>query len=119
MKNLKIERKKFFGVYVYFSRSNRIRKQQELFRKDFIYDANLIKLNPEVTVDELKAALIIFFSLLDEQQRRLYAGLESLKIGHGGDDFIAQILGCKGVKSAVDFIKVSSLTGSSPFLHTT
>jgi hypothetical protein len=34
-----------------------------------------------------------FFSLLDEQQRRLYAGLESLKIGYGGDDFIAKILG--------------------------
>lgn len=93
MKNLKIERKKFFGVYVYFSKSNRRRKQQELFRKDFIYDATLIKLNPEVTMDELKAALIMFFSLLDEQQRRLYAGLESLKMGHGGDDFIAKILG--------------------------
>jgi hypothetical protein len=91
--NQKIEREKIFGVYVYFSKNNRIRKQQELFRKDFIYDANLIKLNPEVSMDELKAALIIFFSLLDEQQRRLYAGLESLKIGYGGDNFIARILG--------------------------
>jgi len=43
MKNLKIERKKYFGVYVYFSKNNKIRKQQELFRKDFIYDANLIE----------------------------------------------------------------------------
>jgi len=25
------------------------------------------------------------YSLLDEQQRRLYAGLESLEWGHGGD----------------------------------
>ena len=35
--------------------------------------------------DELKAAIILFFSVLDEQQRRLYAGLESLTLGHGGD----------------------------------
>ncbi|MDT5026431.1 MAG: hypothetical protein QOE61_2857, partial [Micromonosporaceae bacterium] len=26
--------------------------------------------------DELKAAIILFYSLLDERQRRLYAGLE-------------------------------------------
>lgn len=46
---------------------------------------------PEVTImpDELKAALVLFFSLLDEKQRRLYAGLESLKTGYGGDRLIA------------------------------
>ncbi len=44
-------------------------------------------------VDELKAAIILFFSLLDERQRRLFAGLESLKMGHGGDTRIAQLLG--------------------------
>jgi len=92
VKDKRIVRKKYFGVYVYFSKNNRIRKQQELFRKDVIYDAKLINLNPEVSMDELKAALIIFFSLLDEQQRRLYAGLESMKIGYGGDNFISKLL---------------------------
>jgi hypothetical protein len=43
--------------------------------------------------DELKAAIILFFSLLDEKQRRLYAGLESLKLGHGGDRKISDLLG--------------------------
>ena len=43
--------------------------------------------------DELKAAIILFFSLLDEKQRRLYAGLEALKIGHGGDQRVADLLG--------------------------
>jgi hypothetical protein len=38
---------------------------------------------------ELKAAIILFFSLLDEQQRRLYAGLEAQKLGYGGDRKIA------------------------------
>jgi hypothetical protein len=31
--------------------------------------------------------------LLDEKQRRLYAGLESLKTGRGGDVRMAQLLG--------------------------
>ena len=37
--------------------------------------------------------MILFFSLLDEQQRRLYAGLEAHKIGYGGDRKIAEFLG--------------------------
>ena len=45
-----------------------------------------------VLPDELKAAIVLFYSLLDEQQRRLYAGLEAAKIGHGGDSQIAQLL---------------------------
>jgi hypothetical protein len=30
--------------------------------------------------------------MLDEKQHRLYAGLESLKVGHGGDRRIAELL---------------------------
>jgi hypothetical protein len=43
--------------------------------------------------EELKAAIILFYSLLDEQQRRLYAGLEAHKVGQGGDRKIAKFLG--------------------------
>ncbi len=43
--------------------------------------------------DEVKAALLLFITLLDERQRRLYAGLEALKIGSGGDRQIAELLG--------------------------
>ena len=42
--------------------------------------------------DELKAAILLFYSLLDEQ-RRLFAGLESIKLGHGGDSILAGFLG--------------------------
>jgi hypothetical protein len=31
--------------------------------------------------------------MLNERQRRLYAGLESLKLGYGGDTHIASLLG--------------------------
>jgi hypothetical protein len=35
---------------------------------------------------------VLFFALLDEKQRRLYAGLESLRLGDGGDRRIAGLL---------------------------
>ena len=40
----------------------------------------------------LKTAQDSGYSLLDEQQRRLYAGLESLKLGRGGDRSLANFL---------------------------
>jgi hypothetical protein len=43
--------------------------------------------------DDLLAAKALFYSLLDEQQRRLYAGLESLQCGHGGQQRMAQVFG--------------------------
>ena len=43
--------------------------------------------------ETVRAAVALFYGLLDEQQRRLYAGLESLKRGHGGDTQMAQWLG--------------------------
>lgn len=50
---------------------------------------------PEAPImpDELRAAIVLFSSLLDEKQRRLYAGLEALKTGRGGDARIAELLG--------------------------
>ena len=43
--------------------------------------------------EELRAAIVLFASLLDERQRRLFAGLESIKCGWGGDRRIAALLG--------------------------
>jgi hypothetical protein len=45
------------------------------------------------TGDDLQVAKAIFYSLLDEQQRRLYAGLESLQCGHGGQQRTAERFG--------------------------
>ena len=36
---------------------------------------------------------MLFYSMLDEQQRRLFAGFESIKLGHGGDSVLAEFLG--------------------------
>jgi hypothetical protein len=46
----------------------------------------------EVSEAELKASILLFYSLLNEQQRRLYAGLESLKLGRGGDRQLSDFL---------------------------
>ena len=35
-----------------------------------------------------------FFESLNEKDRRRYAGLEAMKLGHGGVCYISEILGC-------------------------
>jgi hypothetical protein len=49
--------------------------------------------NPDLAEDEAKAVILLFISSLGERQRRLYAGLESLKLGYGGDSYIADLFG--------------------------
>lgn len=90
----KLYREKFIGGYVYFNKHFPRRKQQLIIRRSQNETTvlNIGKLLSHVITDELKAAIILFYSILDEKQRRLYAGLESLKIGHGGDNLISQLL---------------------------
>ncbi len=93
-KKNRVEREKFDKVYVYFSKDKKKYRSQRLVRKDQVAD---IYLDLTCEIDkhshELKAAIVLFFSLLDEKQRRLFAGLESFKMGHGGDKRIADLLG--------------------------
>jgi hypothetical protein len=86
VKKEKIAREKVSGFYLYCASDASMRRQQLLARRVKISDT-------EDFSDEVKAAIILFFSILDEQQRRLFAGLESLKLGHGGDVRIADLLG--------------------------
>ena len=81
-----IGRKKISGSYLYSSPVPAIRKKQLLSHQVQVAA-------PTYFSDEIKAAIILFVSMLDEQQRRLFAGLEALKIGHGGDLQIAELLG--------------------------
>ena len=90
-----ITRKRVSGLYLYCATS-RDRIQEQLLARQ------IQQSEPSVTrsvvasdslPDELKAAIVLFFSVLNEKQRRLYAGLESFKWGHGGDRKIADFLG--------------------------
>ena len=81
------------GLYLYTAIDRTIQKGQLLTRRTVeavptVMDASVV----EVSQEELKAAILLFYSLLDEQQRRLYAGLESLKLGRGGDRQLADFL---------------------------
>jgi len=91
VKNKIIIRKKISGIYIYFATASKLSKKKELTRIGEIQYPDE-KMKPTVLMNELKAALIIFFCTLNEKQRRLYAGYESLKIGHGGDKRIAELL---------------------------
>ena len=87
-------REKFNGVYIYFHKQYLKRKQQLIIRQsqNEITTFNINTLSSDIITNELKATIILFYSILDEKQRRLYAGMESLKIGHGGDTLIAKLL---------------------------
>ena len=80
---------------MYLSVQKDVARRQIKARKAFLQQspASLIVANPDLATDEARALLVLFCSMLNEQQRRLYAGLESLKLGHGGDAHIASILG--------------------------
>lgn len=71
------------------------KRRKQLLARQILEERGMAKLPTyaDTKEDDLKAAIIIFFSLLNEKQRRLYAGLESLKWGHGGDCKIASLLG--------------------------
>jgi hypothetical protein len=90
----RIARELISGLFLYTSIDPAIRQRQRLIRRSsqsipMVVDASRLEVSP----DEMKAAIILFYRLLDEQQRRLYAGLESMKLGHGGDSVLAEFLG--------------------------
>lgn len=87
-----VARQKFSGVFVYFSINDDHRRQQVLARQSEFFGKTRV-MGQDVLAHELKAAIVLFFSLLDERQRRLFAGIEAMKLGKGGDAAIAEFLG--------------------------
>jgi len=89
----RVTRQVVSGLYLYTAIDRTVRQGQLLTRRNVeavpaVVDASVL----EVSEEELKAAILLFYSLLDEQQRRLYAGLESLRLGRGGDRHLADFL---------------------------
>jgi hypothetical protein len=95
LKDNKIFRQKLSGRYLYCSIRLQKRKRQcsERMKQQTIADSALEPMSSEILYQEGKTLVELFVSLLDEKQRRLYAGLESIKLGHGGDKKIAQLFG--------------------------
>ena len=82
----RIHRSEHAGLYLYTAPS-RERRQEQLAARQALTEVE------DQSPQRIRAAIVLFYSLLDEQQRRLFAGLESLKYGHGGDRKLAQWLG--------------------------
>jgi hypothetical protein len=81
------------GLYLYTATDRALQRGQLLTRRTVealptVADTSVL----EVSEKELKASILLFFSLLDEQQRRLYAGLESLELGRSCDRQLADFL---------------------------
>jgi hypothetical protein len=87
-----IERQRFAGAFIYFAMDQE-RRQGQVSARGKIAQIPVGAVSAEVIEHEVKAAIILFFSLLDERQRRLFAGLEALKIGRGADARVAALLG--------------------------
>ena len=89
----RIARQSVSGLYLYCAGDPPTRQQQLRARQALPDEtaAASAGIPPGNVSDELRAAIILFASLLDEQQRRLYAGLESLQLG--SDRQIAELLG--------------------------
>jgi len=93
-KQNKIDREKHLGLYLYCSTDPVIKKRQLVNRQanNASQGTRAIIMGDDWVSNEIKAAIILYVSLLDEKQRRLFAGLESLQFGHGGDNWISQLL---------------------------
>lgn len=89
----RVYRSKIAGRYVYFSQNAPQRTRQELSRRDRSEAEIPNRTKPAGLRNEVKAAIILFYSSLNEKERRLYAGLESIKIGRGGDKEISALFG--------------------------
>ena len=95
VRSRRLARKEVGGLFLYCSSLAARRRQQMAARQITLIEEPFSLLgDPAARVtDEVRAAIVLFLSALDEKQRRLYAGLESLRIGRGGDRRIADWTG--------------------------
>ncbi len=91
----RLTRHQLTGQFLYCAVDRPQQAQQLRARRLLLATPGLVRPLPDADLmpEELRAAIVLFASLLDERQRRLFAGLESLKCGWGGDRRIATLLG--------------------------
>ena len=90
-----LQRIRDHGAYVYFCADAAQARKQRKARGQQQADLPTALLGPKarLAVEEAKAALLFFWATLNERQRRLYSGLESARLGYGGDQYIAELFG--------------------------
>lgn len=90
----KLSREKVLRSYLYCAKNSTIRRRQIARRNVELSELGAnIRFTAEEVSDEVKAAIILFTALLNEQQRRLFAGIEALQFGKDAEKWIAHLLG--------------------------
>ena len=90
----RIHREELAPGYLYLSPQNW--ELQLALRKKMLEAAATAHIQPqEMAFDkpEIKRCLDTFLTTLNEKQRRLYAGFESMKLGRGGDTILSRVTG--------------------------
>lgn len=91
----RLVREQVGGLFLYCCADRRRRREQLVRRKLPVAGAEAFAPLRERSADsdDATAAVAFFVSLLDERQRRLFAALESLRLGRGGDQSVARAIG--------------------------
>jgi hypothetical protein len=95
VEDARLTRSRLGGQYLYCAADAKRRREQLVARRTTLAEPGVTGPLPDDSImpDELRAAIVLFFSMLDEKMRRLYAGLEALKSRRGGDVRIASLFG--------------------------
>lgn len=91
----RLTREEVCRLYLYCSADRKRRREQLVTRKLPVVGGEAFSPLRERSADsdDAGAAIAFFMSILDERQRRLFAALESLRLGWGGDQTVARATG--------------------------
>ena len=88
----RVQRHQIGGAFLYLSTGSgerQLRRRLRIVEKQEAQGAT----HPQEEAPGLDETLQRFLATLNERQRRLYAGFESLKLGRGGDQKVAELTG--------------------------
>ena len=88
----RIGREKLGGLLIYLA-LERTERERQISARRGIAQVGTGVVSEDVLAHEVRAATILFSRLLDERQRRLFAGLEAMKVGRGGAARVSALLG--------------------------
>jgi hypothetical protein len=87
----RLARQQVSGLYLYCSADPALQQRQFKARQSAISSNAAVAKVLDSDSEVVKAGILLFYSLLDEQQRRLFAGLEALR--NDNDRLIADLFG--------------------------
>lgn len=88
----RLRREQYADQYLYVSPTSGAEQLEK--RSEAIQQAHTRELSgAEAIPDEMRESMRLLLSVLNEKQRRLYLGLESIRLGHGEDVKISRITG--------------------------